>query len=136
MSFVKPELVGVVIDINANTSSRMLTHTLTWISEKYNDPLWHNRIDQFLRLVVVHSFHLLNETGANELKDYPTILTTLKNLYLSTRSSDKELLEIRKEGEAIIKAANGRTNNSLGMATRTATILYVTLRALTLSSKH
>jgi len=136
LSFVKPELVSVVIDINANTSNRMLTHTLGWISESYNDPKWHNRIDTFLSLVVVHSFHLLNETGSSELKDYPSVLTTLKNLYLSTRSSDRELLEIRKEGEAIIKAANGKTNNSLGMATRTAVILYVTLRALTLSSKH
>lgn len=136
VGFVKPELVDVVIDINANTSNRMLTHTLNWISESYNNPKWHARIDTFLSLIVVHSFHLLNETGSSELKDYPSVLTSLKNLYLSTRSSDKELLEIRKEGEVIVKAANGKTNNSLSMATRTAVILYVTLRALTLSSKH
>ena len=78
----------------------------------------------------MHSFYLLNESGASEMKDYPSMLSSLKNLYLSTRSSDKELLEIRKLGDELIKAANGHVNNSLAMATRTATILYITLRAV------
>lgn len=136
ISFVRSDLIDVVVDINANTSYRILNHTLDWISRSYTDPKWSSRVDSFIRLVVIHSFHLLNETGAAELKDYPAILTSLKNLYLSTRSTDKELLEIRKHGEAIVKAANGQVNKSLAMATRTSVILYVTLRALTLSAKH
>lgn len=129
-SFVRPELVEVVISINTNTSQRMLSSTLSWMSENYNQPKWHLKIDTYLRLIIVHSFYLLNESGASEMKDYPSMLSSLKNLYLSTRSSDKELLEIRKLGDELIKAANGHVNNSLAMATRTATILYITLRAV------
>lgn len=133
-SFVRPELVSVIIDINTNTSLRMLTATLSWFSDKYNDPLWHGKIDEYLRLIVIHSFHLLAEAGKSEMKDYPTLLTTLKNLYLSTRSSDTDLIKLRKIGDELIKAANGKMNNSLAKATRTSTILYITLRAVIISA--
>ena len=134
--FVRPELVSVIIDINTNTSPRMLTSTLTWLSDSYNTPKWHGKIDEYIRLIVIQSFHLLNECGQSDLKDYASILIALKNLYLSTRSSDRDLLEIRKIGDELIKAANGRINGSLSKATRTATILYITLRAIAVTSKH
>lgn len=128
--FVRADLIKAIVDINTNTSQRMLTATLSWLSDHYSDPLWHKKIDEWLGLIVIHSFHLLAESKVGDTKDYPTMLTTLKNLYLSTRSSDKELLRIRKLGDELIKAANGKVNNSLSMATRTATILYITLRAI------
>lgn len=133
--FVNPELVEIISDINTNTSRRMLTATATWLSVNYSDAKWHKKIDDWIVLVIVHSFHLLNEMGEGNTKDYPTMLVTLKNLYLSTRSNDAELLKIRKLGDELIKAANGRVNNSLAMATRTAIILYVTLRAIVSHAK-
>ena len=131
--FVRADLIKVITDINTNTSQRMLTATLNWLTDSYNDPKWHKKIDDWLALIVVHSFHLLNEVDSQDTRDYPTMLMTLKNLYLSTRSTDPELMKIRKLGDELIKAANGRVNNSLAMATRTACILYVTLRAIVIS---
>lgn len=135
-SFVKPDLVQVIVDINTNTSYRMLSSTLAWLAEHYNDPKWHAKIDQYLKLIVIHSFYLLSQTESASLKDYPGMLLTLKNFYLSTRSNDKELLEIRKLGDGLIQAANGSVNNSLAMATRTATILYITLRAIVVTASR
>lgn len=129
--FLHYELISVVLDLNKNTSQRMLVATLSWLSDEYNKPKHHAQIDEFIRLVIVHSFHLLREFNLATYRDYPTILVQLKNLYLSTRSSDADLIRIRKLGESLIKAANGRTNSSLAMATRTAVILYLTIRALT-----
>ena len=133
-TFVRTDMVKVIIDINTNTSQRMMLATLEWLSDHYNDPKWHKKIDDWLTLIVVHSFYLIAQSSDLELRDFPRLLTSLKNLYLSTRSSDPDLLKIRKQGDELIKAANGKVNNSLAMATRTATILYITLRAISVSA--
>ena len=127
-SFINEDLVRVIIEINTNTSQRMLLQVLNWLSESYMTPQWHKKIDEFVRLTVVHSYHLVSDMGESEMSDLPSVLITLKNLYLSTRSSDPELLKIRKLGETLIKEAAGKVNPSLEMATRTSVILYITLR--------
>lgn len=135
-SFVRSDLIEAIVSINTNTSQRMLTFTLGWLSDQYNNPKYHLKIDEYIRLIVIHSFHLLSESDPKILKDYPSLLLLLKNLYLSTRSSDEDLLKIRKLGDELIKAANGSINNSLAMATRTSTILYITLRAIIVSASR
>lgn len=127
-SFVRDELVRVIIEINSNTSQRMLIQVLTWLSENYMGPQWHKKIDEFIRLIVIHSYHLVSDMGEAEMSDLPSVLVTLKNLYLSTRSTDPELIKIRKLGEVLIRQAAGKVNPSLEMATRTSVILYITLR--------
>ena len=127
-SFIKPELLKVIIEINTNTSQRMLMQVLSWLSENYMGRQWHAKIDEFVRLIVIHSYHLVAEMGEAEINDLPSVLVTLKNLYLSTRSADPELLKIRKLGEQLVKESAGKVNPSLEMATRTSVILYITLR--------
>jgi hypothetical protein len=71
-----------------------------------------------------------NYIEVNKRKDLPYVLTTLKNLYLSTRSSDPELLRTRELGSKIIKATGLKVGNSLALSTRTSIILYIALRAI------
>lgn len=130
-SFVKQPLVDVILRINTNTSQRMLVHTLKWLSHHVNTTQWHHDVDAFTKAVVVYSFYLLQAAELSHSRDLPAVLVTLKNLYLSTRSVDPDLEEIRRLGEKLFKAANGKTNKSLMMATRTALILYITLRVIT-----
>lgn len=130
-SFVRKDLMVAILEINGNASQRILNHTLTWMSDNYNSPKYHNLIDEWLALVVVHSFHLLKETSADSIRDYASMLLLLKNMYLSTRSTDKDLIRIRDLGEKVVKEANGKINSSLLMATRTSVILYMTIRAIT-----
>lgn len=129
-SFVRPELIKAIAEINSNSSYRMINFTIVWLCESYADPKWCKEIDEWLQLVVVHSFHLLNEASIKDTRDLPSVILTLKNLYLSTRSTDRDLESIRKTGDKFIKAANGKVNPSLSKATRTAIILYVALRSL------
>lgn len=129
-SFVREDLVGVINRINNNTSARIIRSTLNWMSENYTQA-YHKEIDEFLTLTIVHSLHLIqNNIRPKNPRDYPYILKNLKNLYLSTRSTDVELDRIRELGMKIVTTANGKGSNSLLMATRTSIILYVTLRAL------
>lgn len=130
-SFVREDLVGVINKLNNNTSMRMIRHTLTWMCDNYTHTM-HKDISEFITLIIVHSMHLIqyNVVPKNP-RDYPYILLSLKNLYLSTRSTDPELEKIRELGMKIVTAANGKCSASLLMSTRTSIILYITLRALT-----
>lgn len=127
-SFVKDELISIIVEINSNTSRKMLNETLLWMSENYLGIKYHKKIDEFVRLIIVHSYHLMAEAGLTDLSDLASLLITLKNLYLSTRSTDRELKHIRDLGQELIRASAGRINSSLEMATRTSIILYVILR--------
>lgn len=131
-TFIKDDLLNVITNINSNTSYRMIKQVLNWLTEHYNDGKKHVLIDEFLKLVIVHSFYLIQQhIPASRQRDYAYILSQLKNLYLSTRSNDPELLKLRELGEDIVQSANDKkVSNSLSMATRTSLILYITLRAL------
>ncbi len=129
-SFIKNDLLNIITNINTNTSNRMLRSVLEWMSDNYNNTKYHTTIDEFIQKVIIHSFHLLNQNNITNMRDYPRILVSLKNLYLSTRSTDKDLEEIRDIGEIIIKAKDTKPSQSLLMSTRTALILYIIFRSL------
>lgn len=128
-TFIRMDMVAVVLEMNTNTSQRMLLQVLEWISAAYMDTKKHKLIDNFVKMTVVHSYHLVAEMGEGEAANMASTMMTLKNLYLSTRSTDPNLAKIRTLGADIIKQAAGKMNNSLLQATRTAVILYITLRA-------
>lgn len=130
-SFVDTELINIIYKINKNTSFRMIKTTLSWMCDEYNST-HHKDIDKFISAVIVYSFFLLENNVTNKnLRDYPNIITNLKNLYLSTRSTDDDLIVIRDLGEKIIRNSNkSRLSDSIVMSTRTSIILYITLRAL------
>lgn len=130
-TFVRDELVGVIVKINSNTSFRMVKQTLMWMQEHYSEGKDHKLIDEFMSLVIVQSLYLIqNNMESKHMRDYPYILATLKNLHLSTRTTDPEVEKIRELGFDIVRKANGRVSDSLTLATRTSVILYLTLRAL------
>jgi hypothetical protein len=132
-SFIKHDLLTVVSKVNVNTSSRMLEATLGWISEHASQPAWHQVIDEFIQITVVHSMHLIADPS-NEMstRDYPTMLVNMKYLLLSTRSTDVDLERIRTLGTKIVEGSTtGHVSAALILATRTAVILYVILRTLT-----
>jgi hypothetical protein len=131
-TFIKDDLITIVSKQNTNTSFRMIKQVLNWMHAGYSDIKQHNLLDEFITKVVVHSLYLIeNQIPNYNLRDYPHILVNLKNLYLSTRSTDVDLIRIRELGESIVRTSNDtRISDSLMLSTRTAVILYLTLRAL------
>lgn len=130
-SFIKDDLVNIIVRINSNTSFRMVKSTLTWLSESYGSSKHFKQIDEFLSLVVVQSMYMIEHNmEVKHLRDYPHILVNLKNLYLSTRTTDADVEKIREMGYDLIKASNPGISKSLILSTRTSIILYLTLRAL------
>lgn len=136
-TFIKDELVSLIVKINVNTSFRMVKHTLSWLSENFNDPKSHKEIDDFITKVIVQSMHYIqHNVDAKHERDFGYILVTLKNLYLSTRTVDKDVEEIRDLGYKLVQRANGKLSTSLILSTRTSIILYITLRALIGKTGH
>ncbi len=130
-SFIKNDLLSIITGLNSNTSTRMLRSVLEWLSDNYNNSKYHTDIDEFISKIIIHSFHLLSQNNITNMRDYPKILVSLKNLYLSTRSTDEDLEEIRSIGEKIILASQDtKPSSSLLMSTRTAVILYIIFRSL------
>lgn len=128
--FIKADLVQVIVGINKNTSAKMLNVVLQMVHEGSSNE---NAVlmQTFVQKVVVYSYHLLNQNQISNMRDYPMVLTSLKNLYLSTRSTDAELSVIRDMGAKIVKmTSKSKFSDSLMMATRTSLILYICLRAL------
>lgn len=134
-SFVKDELVSIIAEMNSNTSYRMIRHTVSWLCENYPDRKLNTEIDEFISSVVTQSQYMIQSSiEPSRRKDLPYVINTLKNNYLSTRTTDQDMVRIRRIGEKLVKKANGRVSNSLLLATRTAVILYITLRSLVISS--
>lgn len=130
-TFVRDDLLQVVSKSNSNTSSRALATVLEWLSVSHGDPKKHQEVDLFISRVLVQMAHFLQyniDPKRHEDKEY--VLVGLKNLFLSTRSVDPDLVKIREMGEKIVHAALDEISTSLMMATRTSVILYICLRAL------
>ncbi len=129
-TFIKDELVGVIVSINKNTSAKMVKVVLTWISENYVIAEHKKLIDDFIDKTYVYCVHLLDYGGAViDRRDYSKRLIALKNMLLSTRSQDPDLEVIRELGKKIIlKSQKSSISNSLMLSTRTSIMLYLYLR--------
>lgn len=131
IGFLDKDLMTVVVDMNKNTSFRMVNSTLEWIANAYHDPKYNKLIDQFITDVVVQGMYYIEyNIPVSKKKDVPFIMTTLMNMFLSTRSKDPQLLAIRDQGEKLLRASDKGISNSLMTATRSAVILYIILRVM------
>lgn len=136
-SFIKDDLLTIISRINANVSYRSLKTCLQWISNEYGNQKHHAVIDEYLSLSVIHSFYLIHHAiEPKNLRDYPMILTGLKNLLASSRSVDPELQKIRDLGEKVIRNSFPyKISEPLMIATRNSVVLYLVLRVLVGTNK-
>jgi len=136
-SFIRDDLVYIINNISSNSSTRTIRNVLLWLSNNYTDNKLHNDIDEFISTIVVHTYHLIQqEIRPTNMRDYPMILGRLKGLYLSSRSTDTELMRIRELGDKLLSMAlHKKLNQGLVLSTRTSIILYISLRVLIGGSK-
>lgn len=130
-TFIRGDILQIVSRNNSNTSLRAVTTTLEWLVDGSMDPKKHKQVDDFVCRVLVLMAHFMQyNIESNRHRDLAYVLSTLKNLFLSTRSADPDLIKVREMGEKIVTEAQGKLSTSLMMATRTAVIIYICARAL------
>lgn len=129
-AFVRDDYIRVISDINRNTSPRLLKETLQWVSGHANGKE-HKLIDDAVTRIIIYSFYLIDtRIEPSRTKDVGYTLLQLKNLYLSSRSVDPDLIMIRNLTDQILLKAHKELSSALLLATRTAFILYITFRVL------
>ncbi len=129
---IKDDLLKIISRINTNVSYRSLKTVLQWTVEHYNQTDQHKTIDEFIDVAIVHSFYLIEYTiRPSNLRDYPHILTQLKNLLASSRSTDKDLVLVKERGDKVVTLAFPyKISQPLVLATRSSLVLYLVLRVL------
>jgi hypothetical protein len=132
-SFLREELMDVIEKLMHTMPPRLFRETLVWMSENYRQP-HAQEIEEVLSETLVHSFDYLsaNRTLVKNSNDLPGLLSKLRGVYMSSRSTDPVLFSLRQKVEKMVKAATGNRNNSVIAAVRTGVLLYIVLRSYTM----
>lgn len=134
-SFMREELMAIIEKLMHTTPPRLFRETLEWMSHNYRQSNAGD-IELALNEIIIHSFDYLSQNRAlvRNTLDLPELLSKLRGVYTSSRSSDPVLLSIREHVEHIVQQATNNKNNSIIASVRTSVCLYVVLRAFTM--KH
>lgn len=133
-SFIKVELVKVINHLMAATMpARLFEETLGWMSDNYNH-VGSEMVDEVLNEVLVHAVEVFNQNRgvlANS-HDLAGMLSKLRGVYMSSRSTDPSLMALREKTEKMASMATGSKSASTLASVRTGVLLYLVLRAFTM----
>jgi hypothetical protein len=132
-SFIREELTQVIEQIMHTMPPKLFHESLVWMSQNYRQP-GAKEIEEVINEVLVHSFDYLsaNRTLVKNSNDLPGLLSKLRGVYMSSRSTDPALFSLREKTEKIVRQATGNRNASLIASVRTGVLLYVVLRSYTM----
>lgn len=131
-SFIKQELIAIIVKMMPTMQERGFVKVLDWLTDSIGKPN-HKHINDLIELTVTHSYHYLHSQGiqVRQSKDVGVILSKLKNIYVSSRTTDTDLLKMRELGAEMITDSIGKTNDQAVAAIRTGLFLYICLRTYT-----
>ena len=133
-SFIKKELTDIITKIMHTMQPKLFIDTLEWCSSNYKFAQSRS-VETLIDGTLTHSFNYLadNRTILKENTDLPGMLSKLRGVYMSSRSTDEDLLKIRINAEKIIRQATGTRNENAIASVRTGLLLYIVLRAFTMN---
>lgn len=134
-SFIKLDLISIIESSNKTMPVSMFRSTLSWISDSYGKgDKGKLEIDEVVNKIMTHLLTYLNQ-NRNAMKnksDISGLISKMKGVYTSSRSTDELLLSIRDDVEEIVKKATKIKSGPSIAATRTGVMLYIILRAFTM----
>ena len=136
-SFIKLDLISIIENSNKTMPAQMFRSTLSWISDTYGKGSEGKlEIDEIVAKLMNHllSYLYLNRNTMKNKSDISGLLSKMKGVYTSSRTTEETLLEIRDDMEGIVRRATKVKSGSAIAATRTGVMLYIVLRAFTM--KH
>jgi hypothetical protein len=129
-SFIREELVTVIEKQMKTMPPRLFRESLEWMSDNYRQA-GSGMIEELLNETLIHSFDYLaeNRSLVRNSTDLASLLTRLRGVYMSSRSTDPALFSLREKAEKIVKLATQNKNTSVIAAVRTGILLYLIARA-------
>ena len=133
-SFIKEELVLIISKILHTMPPKLLVTTLEWISTNYRSSSL-LETEKLVNLTMTHSFTYLenNRTVVRDTTDLPSLISKLRGVYMSSRSSEVDLTDMRDIAEKVVKQATNVKNDSVIASARTGLLLYIVLRGYTMN---
>lgn len=130
-ALIKSELVSIISNMMTNMSDKLVVKTLEGISDDCRKGV--KETVQWVDDVMVHSFdYIANEPKLRQrVSDKELLLSKMRGMYTSSRSTEMHLLALRSHGEHIIKKHAQTHNAALIASIRTSVMLYLLLRAFT-----
>ena len=134
-SFIRDEIVSVVANAMYTMPERLLIQSLQYMSDNYYVKS-EQYIVELLDETLLHAFEFINEN--KDTIDYTTdlsaLVTKIRAVYMSSRSTDPVLMNMRELGERIVTKSTHTRNTTVIAAIRTGLLLYIVIR--TLAMKH
>ncbi len=127
-SFIKRELVDVVLDIMGTVSEANFLDILMSIS---NTPTGRGRdeVEWMMDNTLIHAFNYIAKNRIT-FNDVGYILVKMRALYMSSKTTDPLLLSLRTRIEKYAKRHSKLTSPAALASARTSIMLYFLLRAL------
>jgi len=129
-SFIKDEIVDIVVKIQHTMPPKLMIKTLTWASANYRHSNA-TEIEELIDLCMTHSFgYIENHSNlTKETNDLANLISNLRGVYMSSRSTDSELLAVRDKAQKVVIKATNSKNDSVIASVRTGLLLYLVARA-------
>ena len=130
-SFVKPELVSIIVDIMPTVHERLFTELLDYMSLN-SGRRGDKNIEPFLEGVLDHMFDIQSTLRGPERRrnNITGMLARLRGLYTASKSNDSDLATVKDLGERIASSGVSTKNAAMIKSLRTCIMLYVALRAM------
>lgn len=127
-SFIKKPLVDVVLNLMTTTSEHAFIETLRMIC---HEPVgsFREEVEWMMEHTLIHAFDYIAKNRIR-FNDVGIILVKLRAIYMSSKSTDPILLELRERIEKYVKANTHLKSPAALASVRTAIMLYFLLRAI------
>ena len=129
-TFIKDILMKVVASAMHTMSPAFLREVLEYVSDNY-DGGTNRDIEKLIDETMLHAFDFLHREYEGNVRtiDLEFIVTKLRGIYMSSRSTDPVLLGLRDLADKIIKQKLKNKSPSAVAAVRTGLMLYIVIRA-------
>lgn len=130
-SFVKDELVHVVSVAMSNVPEHHVKESLYYLCDHHDDPR-QKYLNELCDEVLLHAFDYIQTKGilVNDLK---LIVSKLKAIYTASRSSNDTVLKMRELAWELADASVHSKDRQVKIGVRTAVMLYILLRTLSMN---
>lgn len=128
-NFIRDELIVIVSGLLPSVDKKLLLKTLTYLSEHSLE----SYIQDFITDYMTYTTSYLDENMINisDLSRIDEILVSVRGLWISSRSADVTINELRDIGDSITRMATNKKTRSTIAKIRTGMFLYIFLRAIT-----
>jgi flagellar biosynthesis/type III secretory pathway chaperone len=145
VSFIRLELIDILTK-NAPSQKKILLATLQYVSLNVINPdtvysptrakpVKQNKESQklveFVERTLEYAFDFIHAKGINP-RNLADLIGSIKSVLNASRNKEPEVMYLRTEGDKIVRAATGKREPTPVSAERTAFILYLILRTLTM----